>query len=311
MGELGYRVLGREDESIVEIDFLLFPAVSVGNVPQLAIDLIMHTFSNNESDKVSVPIQPVALLHSRSVVPCAGSYDVPAKKQKKKSVQLPSSETLSTALQLFAIERPLSQTKMHLIQQRSPALRGMARQFSGELTAFMIDQHVKQSVMLLSTNAAGRQDLHMLMNSPERSKFDAIRVMMTSSMLNSDLGTKVKSLGVKIMEDGGELGWSPEHSRSVEATDDEIESKTLPRFLPAFRDGSFVRSMLLLCEEKQIPVLVIVSFVHEGENTQDAIRLATAVAEILELSSTPESIQWRTPSSWKHLLGPPPSSGLF
>mmetsp|Transcript_7296 Transcript_7296/g.19498 ORF Transcript_7296/g.19498 Transcript_7296/m.19498 type:complete len:302 (+) Transcript_7296:166-1071(+) len=276
---------------------IVFPAVSVGNVPQLAVDLLVHTLSEPRE-------RPIGAVHSDAVLACVGAAEfVNAEAPESASKKVPR---LSPCLELFSVPASDDST-FAVLQQRAPVLQGMASAFASDMVKMFVEHGVNQAVLLLSSNAAGRRDVHMR---------NAFRFMTTSSMAETELGRKVHmSEHLQVMEGFGPLGWCPETARGSVPTDDEVDSVTQPRFFAAMRTGAYVRTLLEQCEAAGLALLVLVSFVHEGDNAGDAIRFAELACDLLNIprrtsvSSSPNS--WMFPPSWACVLGPPPVSELY
>jgi len=285
------------DSVAAKLKSIVFPAVSVGNVPQLAVDLLVHTLSEPRA-------VPIGMLHSKSVMPCAAAAEYT---ESLKAASVIPPDRLTTALELFCVPSSCadtngSDTSFALLQQRAPALQGMASVFASEMVEFFASQGVAQGVMLLSSNAAGRRDVQMQ---------SAVRCMMTTPMASSGLGKKVvDTLKIKQAEGFGPLGWSFEQVRGVVPGEEEVGSTTQPRFFAAMRSGGFVRTMLEKCEERGLALLVLVCFVHEGDNAADAVRMAELTSQVLDLKQpavhqeSSSRISWELPPSWNTVLGP-------
>jgi len=302
------------------IPTLLIPAVSIGNVPQLCIDLLLHTLPIQNADAV-------AILKSNALIPCIGSSDfndfddeaknehIRAENRNQKST---SNKIRSTNLQLFQLD-PNAQTPLYIIQQRSPILQGLASTYAADLAKLIhADLHATDTVMVLSSPASGRRDAQMSRTSigfhsngagSGIEEYSDMRIMMTSHMVrkNSELVHRAKAMGMGLPEGtdaSNTLGWDSSSAREEIATDAEVESMTMPHFFAANRKGSFVRGFLEACEALGVSLLIVVVFVHEGDNRMDAVRAASAVSRLLALGSDSQyAVNWRSPKSWEYLYG--------
>jgi len=133
---------------------LLLPAVSTGNVPQLAVDLLL----------ASLPHEIVGCFHSQHVQPCVGgdalAVALPAnssssRKQKKDAAAAaPAPAPLTTVLQLWHIPS----LQLLVVQQRAPALRGRNRALVSELLAWAQPLPLRQMLLLTSSVGFRRAD---------------------------------------------------------------------------------------------------------------------------------------------------------
>ena len=106
------------------------PTVSIGNVPQLVSDLVIHTFK----------LQRIGFLDDASLVPVAGV---------REDVSTPG---VTVPLELFQSE----DKKWVCIQQRSPTLKGKRQAFIDNMTQFA--SQFKQVIVLTTMDASRRLD---------------------------------------------------------------------------------------------------------------------------------------------------------
>ncbi|KAA8496721.1 Proteasome assembly chaperone 2 [Porphyridium purpureum] len=299
--EVSWTPLTGKQQDVQNIQRLVIPAVSVGNVPQLALDLLLHNVP------CRAPV-PSAVLRSPFVLPCAGGFDLESSQSDQPEHRAP--RRISTSLQLCELDVPGQ--SLHVIHQRAPVMAGCAAVYAKQMAEFLSRERIQDAVLLMSSSAAGRRDMHMHTQAQPQRPFDLrsrVWSMMTSAMAGTELaGRASETLGVEMLRGMGALGWNPAHAREEVATDAEVDSSTLPLFFAASRPGSFVRCLLEECEKLGFPLLVLVMFVHEGDNTLEATAMASTLCDLLDL---PRSDAWKMPSSWEYVLGPPPSSALY
>lgn len=89
------------------------PAVTIGNVGQLATDLLISTLR----------LSRVGFLETTAVLPCAGNDAFSHQKGQ-----------IALSLELFHLQQPDGQLDIYLIQQRSPAAKGCQQRFAEELS---------------------------------------------------------------------------------------------------------------------------------------------------------------------------------
>lgn len=116
---------------------LLVASVTVGNVPQMAVDLLL----------TSCKATPVGRLHAPALLPFVGVDE--------------SSGRLTTAAELYRLDTADSERPTYVLQQRSPPSRGRAAEHARALTKWAHGVGVTELVVLASANAAGRKDGQM------------------------------------------------------------------------------------------------------------------------------------------------------
>ncbi|KAI9028110.1 PAC2 family-domain-containing protein [Phycomyces nitens] len=117
---------------LLEGSTLVLPTVSIGNVPQLACDLIIHTLH----------LERIGFLDDDSVFPVAGARE----------------ETggigVSVPIEVFQSQ----DHKWTIIQQRAPAEKGKKQQFLENIQEFVKAHKFSQVVLLTSIDASRRID---------------------------------------------------------------------------------------------------------------------------------------------------------
>ncbi|KAI9366676.1 PAC2 family-domain-containing protein [Pilaira anomala] len=118
------------DPSFLKESTLILPTVSIGNVPQLVSDLLIH----------SLKLDRIGFLDQDSLVPVSGVRE----DSNQVGVTVP--------LEVY-------QSKDHqwtVVQQRSPTLKGKRQEFIKEMTTFA--SQFKQVVLITSMDATRRLD---------------------------------------------------------------------------------------------------------------------------------------------------------
>jgi hypothetical protein len=250
---------------------LIVPAVTVGNVGQLAVDLLLTIPSATH----------IGRLHASDLLPVV--CPAPA---------APAHRTaLVSALELYALSPTLL-----LLQQRSPPAPARAPAYAAALASWARAVGCDRIVVLASANAAGRRDAQLLssltLSPTARVRYAATTAARAPGGLAADARSRCNFAPMEgvMRTDDEDAGWSPGASgddTKVEA--DVVDGKgKVPAFLPTIRRGAFVRSMLELCESanadsKDVPaeLIALLLFVHEGDNSDDACVMASAVAHLL------------------------------
>ncbi|KAF5842841.1 PAC2 family-domain-containing protein [Dunaliella salina] len=125
---------------------VVLPAVSVGNVGELATDVLITSL-------LPAGLHLVARLEEPNCLPVVGNDAY--------SLQAPG--TLSTALELYHLQG----TTTYFLQQRAPAMKGRQAEFAASLAHWLQREGVQQVVVLCGLNAVSRKD-SQIMGAPTR-----------------------------------------------------------------------------------------------------------------------------------------------
>uniref|UniRef100_A0A182NSR0 Proteasome assembly chaperone 2 n=1 Tax=Anopheles dirus TaxID=7168 RepID=A0A182NSR0_9DIPT len=113
-----------------ELDFagysFVVPSVSVGNVPQLAVDAVIETLQ----------LEPVGLLWHPALVPIVGAA----------AFEHAASDTLTTTAELYASETK----KLLVLQIRAPLVGSLQQSFLDQLADFVRDRRFARVILLSS-----------------------------------------------------------------------------------------------------------------------------------------------------------------
>lgn len=232
---------------------LLLPSVSVGNVGQLAIDLLIAT----------LPSEKIGIVHHPAIYPLVGGDPYNA-----------SAKDVITSADLHLIQ----QKSLVVMQIRSPLIKKERQNFLTEIVAWCKEVNIKEIVILASCNACERWDYNQIMGSQ-------LRYLTTSQEEEKD-GEALRSLGASELEE----------------REDEFGQKH--RFLSG---AGFVKQFMEICD---LPVTVLFKFVDEGDNTHDAIVLATyfnSWKKVIQESN----LSWKMPFSWRNMFGGPVPSNIY
>lgn len=236
----------------------VLPAVSVGNVGQLAVDLLL----------TSAPAAHIGRLHTPAVLPLAA----PAP-----SVPTHLSPVL-TPTELYAVRTPAR--TLIVAQQRAPLARGRAAEHARELVAWARAAGCGEVVVLGSANAAGRRDVQLRAGASPSAR---MRFAATRAAMDGPVGEALGRCGWGAVDgvEGGR-GWTAGEAGLKGAEEDRLGGAgRMPAFLPTARRGAFLREVLEVCEEEEFPLAALLMFVHEGDNSGDARVMASAVSFLL------------------------------
>lgn len=215
---------------------LLVPSISIANIPQLATDLLIHTWG----------FAKVATLADTYLYPFISPADY--------SEKAPGG--ISYALEVYYS----AQHKLSLIQQRSPLVPGFAQQHVAEVLVPFVKTGQFEHVVFLDLADAGLV---------EHIAHGEIQIYT-----NEDLLSQLNTLHIS------------DRAKPLASTDHSV-------YAQAVIDGLGVQTKLS----------VLVTYVYEGDNSDDAHALATKVAEVLKIE---EPKRWNAPVSWLGVYGDNP-----
>jgi proteasome assembly chaperone 2 len=116
---------------------LVLPALTVGNVGQLTIDVLICTFK----------CPRVGFIDDPFVLPAVGNDPFTPVRNG----------ILTTKLEVFQ----LKEKNVVFLQQRAPVMRGYASQFAANLISWTKRSNFKEIVLLFSADATRRSDKHL------------------------------------------------------------------------------------------------------------------------------------------------------
>ncbi|KAF9307030.1 Proteasome assembly chaperone 2 [Mortierella antarctica] len=284
---------------------LILPSVSIGNVPQLATDLLL----------AALKLDRVGCIEDENVVPVLGPADRPLEPTST-SASSSSTPAQSSGLSLAVEVFQSKDGKWTLIQQRSPTVAHRSGHYVENLVQFIKDSQFDQVVLLASADGARRTDNQLQSGHPVR--------FIGSPALNPELRTLVEHrLQIQPLEripatEEEELREQQPTSILAERVQDiqldqTSSSSTTPKNLlepvPRIPSGGIARRLHALCQQKDISILTLVAFAMEGDNAEDAIFLANVLNAVLKVyTPTDEQIErgeggWKVPKSWDSLYG--------
>ncbi|KAJ0961061.1 hypothetical protein J5N97_000962 [Dioscorea zingiberensis] len=268
-----------------ECPTLILPALSIGNVGQLAIDLLIS----------SIGARRVGYLDEPSVLPCVGN-----------DAYGPVPEG-DLALPLEAYASPSH--AITLIQQRSPVVKGMMVEFAKNLAHF-ISISGKKHVIVLSSLSSGRK---------KRIDTSGDMQIYYISSANAD-GTDgdCENLGWKRLDeyDPCQRRWVHlKYLAEGNPVDEEMPSYEDELFDEDYYPGLPFAALFSCCKAKDLKVTCLLCYCSEGDNISDSFQLADAACKLLGVN--PNNFHgngqsgWIMPLSWKTVYGPPADMTLF
>ncbi|KAH9656461.1 proteasome assembly chaperone 2 [Citrus sinensis] len=263
---------------------LILPALSIGNVGQLAVDLLVS----------STGAETVGYLDDQFVLPCVGN-----------DAYRPSPRG-GLALPLQAYES--SSSGLTLIQQRSPVVKGMMVEYAKNLADFAAASGNKHVVVLSALDFGRLQRIDM-------SSGPQIYYLSSTSVDGTD--DYCEQLGWKRLQEynPAQRGWKYLSSLAEGDVGDENNFT----FEDDLEEEDYYPSLpfaaLFSCfKARGLKVTCLLCYCSEGDNMADAFNLADAACKFLRLN--PDNLRgddgekWIVPFSWMTVYGPPPDMSI-
>lgn len=263
---------------------LILPALSIGNIGQLAVDLLIS----------SLKAERIGYLDDPNVLPCVGNDAYTASPGGDLALPLEAYESSSSGLTL--------------VQQRSPVIKGMMIEYARNLASFAASNE-KKHVIVLSSLDFGRW------KSVDMSSGLQIHYLSSSNADGSDNDCErfgwnrlqdyspVKSTW-KYLNELAEEGSMPDEDFSLEELGDDDYYPSLP-----------FAALFSICKAKGIKVTCLLCYCSEGDNIPEAFYLAEATSKLVRLSQNEidgdGAGKWTIPFSWQSVYGPPADMTLF
>ncbi|XP_025060513.1 proteasome assembly chaperone 2 isoform X2 [Alligator sinensis] len=279
---------------------LLMPSVSVGNVGQLVIDLVISTLD----------MPKVGYFYTDCLVPMVGNNPYA------------TAEENSTELSINAEVYSLPSKKLVVLQIRSPFIKNKYRSFCQTVLSWVKSSKCARVILLSSSHAYQRDD-QQLHGTPLR--------YLLSPTIQKTVGDQMQKLNWKEME---KVAAYPEINNAEKVL--HIPGGGITKLLFTERillsmSFSFVLKKKNWVEHqpayshfkkttncsKEIPMAVLLKFCSEGDNIPDALALVNYLNEWLQLiknessSTTTTASHWKIPSSWRLLFGSGLPPALF
>ncbi|KAJ4716427.1 Proteasome assembly chaperone 2 [Melia azedarach] len=264
---------------------LILPALSIGNVGQLAVDLLVS----------STGAETVGYLDDPFVLPCVGNDAYRP---------IPRGDL---ALPLQAYESPSS--GLTLVQQRSPVVKGMMVEYAKKLADFAAASGKKHVVMLSGLDFGRLQRIDMS---------SGLQIYYLSSASADGTDDYCEQLGWKRLQE-----YNPSQRcwkyLSTLAEGKAGEEENLP-FEDDLEEEDYYPSLpfaaLFSCfKARGLKVTCLLCYCSEGDNIADAFNLGEAACKLLKLNPDKfhgeEGERWIIPFSWKTVYGPPPDMSIF
>ncbi|KAL9391522.1 hypothetical protein Peur_015442 [Populus x canadensis] len=282
-----------------ETSTLILPALSIGNVGQLAVDLLVS----------STRAERIGYLDDPYILPCVGNDAYGP---------TPCGEL---ALPLEAYDS--RNNGVALVQQRSPVVKvvgllsfpffliiiyGMMVEFARNLADFAVATGMNHVLVLSSLEFMRLQKIDTS---------SGMQIFYLSSTNTDGTDDCCERLGWKKWQEYNPDQRSWKYLSSL-AEGNARQEDNLP-FEDEPEDEDYYPSLpfaaLFSCfKAKGIKVTCLLCYCSEGDNTPEAFSLAEATSKLLGLSidnSHGEGGKWLIPFSWRTVYGPPPDLSMF
>eukprot|EP00946_MAST-07B_sp_MAST-7B-sp1_P000806 g806.t1 len=255
---------------------LVLPAVSFGNVGQLAVDILISTALHKTDTKA----KRCGEFVSRHVLPVAGAdaYCLGASKDGP-------SRRLATPCEVFHVEG----SGIVVMQRRSMCVRGRAGAFAEEVAAWCKEAGFAHVVLLAGADSGTLRDAAM---------HQGLQRGMVHYVANSCVPAEM------LQRAQSEYTSWQLYDQAERDADGELvalpaaEKATL--FPSNVHMAGLSKRLHSACEKAGVPLITLVRFVSEGYNVPDGVSLATSLCEHLP-ALAPEAGQWVPPGSWNAL----------
>jgi len=259
------------------------PTVSVGNVGQLTVDLLVSTLNMKKVGLINDPaLTPVIGNdpYAHSLSSRVGTLDLNQQHDGSSS-----SPCLMTGCEVYES----SFHRLVVMQLRSPLIPGRQSAFLRRLLAFIREKELASTLFLSSCHAHERLDAQL--------SGDQFRYLATAAFCpRLPPATAALWSGTNKDRDcAASTDWIP-LERRARGRDEGAE---VDPFLPG---GGLARRAFVLCEAEGVAAAVLLVFCSEGDNVPEALVLANRVNQLLEVVDETKP-RWRIPGSWSALFG--------
>jgi hypothetical protein len=270
-GYAGRQIFG-EDRAMGS-GVLILPTLCVGNVGQLAVDLLLSAFKDS--------VEHVATLRHPLVLPCFGVNPYANDRlDSKSSVGTESHAAHPIDLYRFKEQGDVrAERRVYLLQQRAPATPGCQASFSRDLMEWVRDSKGISEVWILgSVDAEYRRDVDL-----RPASGSITHNVKFCAMSSGDISHTVK----KMVDACDSVGLQAFGGAEDEEYRDLVEDEGRQSHMPW--------AMISAARQCNIPAVGVIKFVLEGDNRPDAMAMAGVASRLVGLGEVNFS---RCPPSW-------------
>lgn len=260
---------------------LIVPALSIGNVGQLAVDLLVPSL---QADRVGY-------LEDTSILPCIGNDPYGSVEKGE----------LAVALEVYEGQHD----DLRIVQQRAPVIKGTMFKFAKNFSNWASNNSTGE-VIILSGVDSGKRPILDAGSSP-------IRYISTANPDGTD--ERCEALGWKKLENYSPSSdaWRLLESRSLKDADECLKDTDIQMNDEMYYPSLPFASLFSCCKARGLKAVCILLFCSEGDNIQDAFLLGEALQSLRSLGNTtgrgPQT--WTVPHSWRSVYGPPPDPTIY
>lgn len=274
-----------------ECSNLVLPALSIGNVGQLALDLLIST---TEAERVGYLDDPF-------ILPCVGNDAYGPIPQGNLALPAEVYDSASNSLTL--------------LQQRSPVIKGMLLEYAKNLADHVASSGIMHVVLLSGLDFGKWRNIDISSGS---------QIFYLSSTTNDGADEHCEGLGFKRLK---EYNPDQKHWRYLNAVAQASLTQSLSLPLEDDLDDDEVgeggdyyaglpfAALFTFLKAKGVKVTCLLCYCSEGDNMPDAFHLAEGACKLLTLNPRnvlgSEGNNWLVPFSWKTVYGPPPDLSMF
>ncbi|KAI5079537.1 hypothetical protein GOP47_0005016 [Adiantum capillus-veneris] len=259
---------------------LLTPALSIGNVGQLAVDLLIASLQTHK----------VGYLDDPCILPCIGNDPYHAVDKGE----------LAVALEVYEEQ----DDDLRIVQQRAPVIKGSMLKFSRSFSNWANSNNTGE-VVILSGVDSGKRPMRDIGSSP-------IRYISTANPDGTD--PRCEALGWKKLEDylPSSDAWRKLDAQSLQEEDEALKDTDLQMSDEMYYPSLPFASLFSCCKARGLKAVCILLFCSEGDNIQDAFFLGDALQIFRSLNTIGSRPQtWNVPYSWRSVYGPPPDPTMY
>ncbi|KAI3403476.2 hypothetical protein KGF56_003760 [Candida oxycetoniae] len=271
---LSYTPLRSVPQPDIRGSILIIPSISIGNIPQLSVDLLIHSYNFTK----------IGYLNDLYLYPFASPIDY---------VSTPSNEGIAHAIEVY-YSSPLNTT---LIQQRSPIAPTYTEPFVNETIVPFIKSNNFQKIVILNSSDAGLA---------EGVSSGDIKYYEAEDLITADFERLTISKNYEVVDNSQQTPNSKFVSFLLEAFDlPNAKSQSQQSQQQQSQQSQQLQSQSSGLSEQQLKdrnVALLMSYVYEGDNFQDAEKMTIKLKDILNLLPQ-EDTKLIKPVSWQGAYG--------
>ncbi|CAL9732516.1 proteasome assembly chaperone 2 [Monosporozyma unispora] len=273
---------------------LVLPLVSTGNVPQLTVDLILHSFNDD--------FHFIEDLDSKYLHPFVGPLDhtltSTISEPQSQLYSNASTKKYSSALELFTNQ----DQSIYIIQQRTPIIQGYLNNFIQEVIIPLITNYKISTVSILDSYGAFDNNIITSLNKTDNNNISNISIGNCDvNSINNIVENFDQSLNLKY-DSNSTLHYTTQFFQFNKTSPIQEISTNQSIFKITYHllNNINIANTSSLNEINYFNVLV-----HEGDNSLDAkYIIKRCLPQILnEKYSILEDSQFKIPISWKGVYG--------